>query len=224
MNYDCFTNEEIIQAKTNPALQDRIIKNYRRVAYKYAYKNIKRTWNPNWSLEDYYAVGLYGIYYAIQYYDPKHQCTPGYRTFTSLVFLCVKHQCAALRNTFHFGRLSLSPDARKALITNVIYLDDKSPEAEEYQGTYGDMLLDTQSDFSADLIEKELTCEFWQQVKDALPLVEYDLIYKHFKEDKSYRKIEQETGMRYATVRRYVLKGIETLKRHPHFLAYANAL
>lgn len=224
MNYECFTSEEIVQAKTDPVMQERIIKNYRRVAYKYAYKTIRRTWNPNWSLEDYYAVGLYGIYYAIQYYDPKHQWTPGYRKFTSLVFLCVKHQCAALRNTFHFGRLSLSQDERKTLITNVIYLDDQSPEAENYQGTYGEMLIDETSDFSADVIEKELIHEFWQKVKDALPAVEYDLIYKHFKEDKSYREIEQETGMKYHTVRRYVLKGLDALKRHPSLLAYACAL
>lgn len=224
MNYECFTNEEIVQAKTDPVMQEQIIKNYRRVAYKYAYKSVRRTWNPNWSLEDYYTAGLYGIYYAIQYYKPEHQCTPGYRKFTSLVFLCVKHQCSALRNTFHFGRLSLSKEERKELITNVIYLDDKSPEAEDYQGTYGEMLVDEYSDFSADIIEKELNCEFWQKVKDALPIVEYDLIHKHFKEEKSYREIERETGIKYHNVRRYVLKGIETLKHHPNLLEYACAL
>ena len=73
-------------------------------------------------------------------------------------------------------------------------------------------------------IEKELKSELWLKVKDALPAVEYDLIHKHFKEEKSYREIEQETGIKYHSVRRYILKGINLLKGHPNLLEYACAL
>lgn len=226
MNYEIFTDEQIEQAKTDPTLQERIIRNYRRVAYKYAYKTIKRSWNPNWTLDDYYAVGLYGIYYAIHYYTSKesHQRPENQRSFTSLVFLCVKHQCYALRNTYFAGRLSLTEDGRKEIMTNVIYLDDKNHEITDCQGIPSEMLIDAHSDFSAQIVRQEVKTEFWKLIQTVLSESDYDLIHRHFVEEKSYREIEQETGIKYYTVRRYILKSLGRLKHHPKLLYYKNAL
>lgn len=223
MSYRVFTDAEVFQAKTDPHLQEVIIQNFRKVAHKYAYYYVNHSWNPNWELDDYYAVGLYGIYYAIQYYNPEGYTKGPARSFCSLVFLSVRGQCSALRQTFYLGRTSLTKQERYECVKNQISLDTRPPESKEYQGDYKDLLLDETTDLEQSLLQEEESQDFWDSIKQVLTPQELELVRLHYLNDYSYKEIATKVQLSYHTTRRKILAALEKLQQSPHLQQFVAA-